>query len=137
MLECQNCGWIGKEADVKVGLADMEDVIELMIPGEIIPFGECPNCRAASVYHARGKRVMDNPDGDVLALVNAVTDTLADIEQVSNELRVIHNAVEHLHFGEQIRVLGANEGRLRAASLEVQFALGLIERSEIEDVKGG
>jgi len=45
-LECQNCGKRMVEADLKNAFPDIPDLCERVCPGEIVPWGECPDCGA-------------------------------------------------------------------------------------------
>lgn len=42
ICECQNCGWRG----LKSFLGDIKDYSQRVEPGEPVPDGECPHCKA-------------------------------------------------------------------------------------------
>jgi hypothetical protein len=39
---CGNCGWAGRQSQLK----PIQDIFERVAPGEIMPAGECPECGA-------------------------------------------------------------------------------------------
>lgn len=55
-VACGNCLWIGRESECN----PITDVTERVMPGEIMPAGECPECGA--VTHAIATK-LDDPNG--------------------------------------------------------------------------
>ena len=47
MCACQNCAWEGPESSVKTEIPDFH---ERVMPGEVCPVGECPECGALCHY---------------------------------------------------------------------------------------
>lgn len=45
-LRCDDCTHICTEEDLKVHLADVPNLAERLSPGELVPYGECPECGA-------------------------------------------------------------------------------------------
>lgn len=41
-VQCQNCDWKGDAGDVR----DINHLWERVQPGEVMPYGECPECGA-------------------------------------------------------------------------------------------
>jgi hypothetical protein len=50
-VKCQNCEWTGDDSETK----NIEDVFDRVEPGEIMPYGECPECGA--LCHGPSKTV--------------------------------------------------------------------------------
>lgn len=52
LLECQNCGALydEKRDHAYIPLAEMQDLLNRISPGELVPYGECRKCGA--VLHA-------------------------------------------------------------------------------------
>lgn len=45
VVECGNCFWRGECNDAKP-LIEVDDLQQRLDPGSIVPFGECPKCKA-------------------------------------------------------------------------------------------
>jgi hypothetical protein len=43
-LRCRNCDWTGTEDQLGRQLGEIHHLIEKIEPGEIVPYGECPEC---------------------------------------------------------------------------------------------
>jgi hypothetical protein len=43
-LRCRNCDWTGTEDQLGRRLGEIHHLIEKIEPGEIVPYGECPEC---------------------------------------------------------------------------------------------
>lgn len=46
MSRCQNCDWQGPDEQLGRQIEDTPDLLERVAPGEPMPTGECPECRA-------------------------------------------------------------------------------------------
>ena len=45
LLQCRNCDWTGTEDQLGRQLGEIHHLIEKIEPGEIVPYGECPECQ--------------------------------------------------------------------------------------------
>ena len=46
LVICDNCCIVQLEEDLKIGLADIKDLLCRIEPGGVVPSGECPECEA-------------------------------------------------------------------------------------------
>jgi hypothetical protein len=46
LYRCQNCDWSGPMSELGCQLKDVPNLLERISPGESVPAGECPKCRA-------------------------------------------------------------------------------------------
>lgn len=76
----------------------------------------------------------DDAEGHALALVNAANRTLDAMDAGGSKAALVAECVQHrINFRPLVDAFTVTEGDLRAASLDLQMALGLIDRREFED----
>lgn len=63
-VECDNCGEVCAEADLRSVFPDIPDLMVRIAPGEPVPVGECPKCGA--LVHAVHEKFMCRVCGEVV-----------------------------------------------------------------------
>ncbi len=81
--ECQNCDWRGDPAECR----PLQDVLDRVDPGEVMPIGECPEC--GCVCHFSDRVVVTLNKVEVERLRRLLADPLGDACQGGDVSRSI------------------------------------------------
>ena len=118
LMKCAECGWHGDLEEIKVGLADLEDTVPLLVPGAVVPHGACPSCGKATVFEDKDTGPVSrqmNPK-EVQGLVRRLNAVAGQCERLRTKIRQQEGKWTY-----EAEAIGEVEGEVRAAYLDLMM----------------
>ena len=106
ILHCQNCDWEGTEEELGKTLTEIHHLWDRVAPGEITPYGECPNEDCGGMCHEREE---PKQFGMAIALLGSVADGYRAIGPFPTYSDAVDYASDDGEIGNQVMSLEAQD----------------------------